>query len=93
MDISLNLARVGNWTADNYQEKKSLINRFLIQTDGYLQDLLKDPKSNDMKTVLISFEKEFRKLRNDVTHKFDEDEWAERALTWANILQHRAKLA
>ena len=29
LDISVNLARIGNWTADAYLEKKDLIARFI----------------------------------------------------------------
>lgn len=93
MDISLNLARVGNWTADNYDGKKTLIARFLLQTDGYLQELLKQPLSNQFKPTLKRFTKAFQILRNETVYESNKYDWAERALTWANILQHRAKLA
>lgn len=93
MDISLNLARLGNWTADNYDGKKTLIARFLLQTDSYLQELLKQPISNQVKPTLARFTKEFYKLNNEAIDDYNKYDWAERALTWANILQHRAKLA
>ncbi len=93
MDISLNLARIGNWTADNYERRKSLINRFLVQTDGYLEELLQAPVSNKIKPTLVRFSRDYFKLRGEAIHDSNKYNWAERALTWANILQHRAKLA
>lgn len=93
MDISVNLARIGNWTADNYDGKKHLIARFLIQTDGYLQELLRQPLPEEVKATMQKFSNEFHVLRNQSVHAENKDDWAERALTWANILQHRAKLA
>ncbi len=93
MDISLNLARVGNWTADNYDGKKTLILRFLVQTEQYLKELLNLPVSDEVKPTLERFAKAFYELRNENIHSLNKYDWAERALTWANILQHRAKLA
>lgn len=93
MDISLNLARVGNWTADNYDGKKALILRFLVQTEQYLEELLNLPVSSEVKPTLERFTKVFHELRNESIENSNKYDWAERALTWANILQHRAKLA
>lgn len=93
MDISLNLARVGNWTADSYDSKKTLIEVFLKQTEGYLEELKKQKLSSSIVPVIALFEKEFDKLRSEKGDNFDKYNWAERALTWANILQHKAKLA
>ena len=92
MDISQNLARIGNWTADSFDEKKSLIERFLVQTQVYVTNLSKRKMPKNLELVFLRFEKEFRGFSIE---KFaqNKDEWAEKALTWANILQHRASIA
>lgn len=92
MDISQNLARIGNWTADSFDEKKNLIQRFLIQTEKYVENLSKREMPKDLATVFLRFEKEFKTF---TIEKFAKDKkgWAEKALTWANILQHRSSLA
>lgn len=92
MDVSLNLARIGDWTADNFANKKALIARFLLQTEGYVNDLMKLNVSEDMQQLLRQFYEAFEKLKNEKVTSKNKDEWAERALTWANILQHRATL-
>lgn len=92
MDIAQNLARIGNWTADSYEEKKMLIKRFLDQTQNYLDDLIFPNSSNDEINILTKFKKEFEKLkREEITNK-NKDIWAEKILTWANILQSRAQV-
>ena len=93
MDISVNLARVGNWTADNYDGKRNLILKFLAQTDKYLGDVKKLSLPKDVKQTILRFEKQFKLLRDEASRPKNAYDWAEKALTWANILQHRAKLA
>lgn len=51
MDISQNLARVGNWTADSFDEKKNLIERFLNQTSEYIDNLSKKKLPKELQTV------------------------------------------
>lgn len=92
LDISVNLARVGNWAADSYEQKHKLIKFFLDQTQEYLSQIEKSKVSKDFRPVLEKFSLEFEKLKHDDILK-DKNLWAERALTWANILSHRAKLA
>ncbi len=90
MDISVNLARVSDWIfSDN---KRHRVDQFLVETEQFVADLSKENISNRFKPTFKQFKKEFKKLMNDRLTE-DKEEWAERALTWANILQHRAKLA
>ena len=89
MDISQNLARIGNWTADSFDEKKSLIERFLNQTSEYVENLSVRKIPKDLENVFLRFKKEFVDFKIEEFAK-NKDEWAEKALTWANILQHRA---
>ena len=93
MDISLNLARVGNWTADSYDDKKNLIARLISQTDGYIKEVSQKNLNKDLTDVFEKFKKEFNNLKSEKVKDSNKHWWAERALTWANILQHRAKPA
>lgn len=90
LDISVNLTRVGNWVADSYEEKMDLVKFFLDQTEEYISEVRASKVSEEFRPVLVKFDREFQKLKN--SQKFDQA-WAENALTWANILTHRAKLA
>ncbi len=90
MDISVNLARVSDWIfSDN---KKQRVDQFLGETEQFVADLSKENISDRFKPTFKQFKKEFKKLMDDRSTE-DKEEWAERALTWANILQHRAILA
>lgn len=92
LDISVNLARVANWAADSYEQKKHLINFFLDQTEGYIKEIRQSKMSKDFEPIFTKFIQEFKKLKSTEIQK-DNDWWSECALTWANILTHRAKLA
>lgn len=91
LNISVNLSRLSKWVYDGYEEKEELINRFLKQTESYLNDLDTQKISAEFKPTLERFKKEFTILKGSVKDQ-DKRNWAEKALTWANILQHRAKL-
>ena len=92
LDISVNLARVSDWILDPQEIKQKRVDQFLQQTESYLNDLSKNDISDHFKPTLDRFRAEFENLlmTRDSGNTYD---WAERALTWANILQHRAKLA
>lgn len=92
LDISVNLARVANWVADSYVQKKPLIKIFLDQTDGYIKEVSGKRLSKDFRSVFDKFTQEFKQLRSEEIQN-NKYWWAERALTWANILTHRAKIA
>lgn len=87
LHIAVNLGRVSRWAVE---KKQSRIEQFLSETEGYLQELEKAPKSEKFLPTFNSFKSKFVQLKGNV--KLDQ-EWAEDALTWANILTHRAKLA
>lgn len=92
LDISVNLARVSDWIFSENPSKQKRIDQFLEETKTFLVDLSKSTVSRRFEPTLIQFRKEFEKLLKN-RNLVKKDEWAERALTWANILQHRAKLA
>lgn len=93
LNISVNMARLSEWIADSYTSHRSLISIFIKQTESYLNDLSDQNVSESFKSTLLRFQMEFEKLRAEVENEKNKLYWAERALTWANILQHRAKLA
>ena len=93
LNISVNMARIAYWTADSLQTKKQLIGRFMEQTNGFLTDLKNQDISDKFIPTLERFKKEFNSLKSEEVNEENKLIWAERALTWANILQHRARLA
>lgn len=92
LDISVNLARVSDWILSESKRRQVLVDQFLIETKNFLKDLSKENVSSRFLPTLELFKLEFEKLVKDRNQK-DKEEWAERALTWANILQHRSGLA
>ena len=93
LNISVNMARLSEWIADSYTCHKSLVDIFIKQTKNYLNDLSDQNISESFKPTLIRFQTEFEKFKNEIEDEKKKIYWAEIALTWANILQHRAKLA
>lgn len=87
LNIAVNLGRLSKWAVE---KKESRLNQFLSETEEYLNQLETAPKKSRFIPTLRSFKSKFRKLKSNVQLN---DEWAEEALTWANILTHRAKLA
>lgn len=92
LDISVNLARVSDWIFSENPSKQKRVDQFLQETKTFLVDLSKRRVSPRFEPTLIQFKKEFEELLKN-RNRIRKNEWAERALTWANILQHRAKLA
>jgi len=89
LDISVNLARVSDWIFSDTKQKR--VDQFLGEISEYLQTISPNDLPLKFQSTFLKFQKEFQELLQDRNQK-DIDEWAERALTWANILQHRSKL-
>ena len=87
LNIAVNLGRLSRWAMEG---RRGRMDQFLAETERYLIDLGAVPKSARFLPTYEWFKNDFARLREDV--RMDED-WAEAALTWANILTHRAKLA
>jgi len=87
LNIAVNLGRLGRWALEG---KEARMKQFLVETEDYLKQLEDAPKSNRFLKTFESFKRVFAILKGNV--KLDQD-WAENAFTWANILTHRAKLA
>lgn len=92
LDIAMNLCRIGNWAADDYWVKKKRLDFFLKQTSSYL-------KSIDQNWINPKFGKTFNKFKSHYYQLLKERQtlkhplvWAEKMLTWGNILTHRARL-
>lgn len=87
MDIAMNLARIGNWAADDFDGKEKRIWQFFNQTKQYLDALDFSAYAPRVQRTLRAFRKTFTE---PAPH--EKNQWAEKMLTWSNILTHRAKL-
>ncbi len=87
LNIAVNLGRIARWADEG---KTSRISAFLIETEGYMKELEQAEKSAKFNKTFESFRITFEDLKNKSRY---DPAWAEEVLTWANILQHRAKLA
>lgn len=87
LNIAVNMGRVSRWASEG---KEARVYQFLEETEGFLDQLEKAPKSEKFLPTFTGFKREFKKLKENVQFN---NLWAEDALTWANILTHRAKLA
>ncbi len=93
LDIAMNLNRVGNWAADGFQTKEKRILTFLNQTSEYLRSLDTVELSEPLKITFLKFLKDYKQLeKSGKEGPKDELLWAEKMMTWGNILTHRAKL-
>lgn len=93
LNISVNLSRLSQWVYEGYDKRPVLIDKFLDQTENFLKDLEKQDISEEFMPTLEQVKKEFDELKKQTITEENKIVWAEKALTWANILQHRAKLA
>lgn len=93
LDIAMNLNRIGNWAADDCKIKKKRINLFLNQTTRYIDSLEPSLFSPVFRKTLIKFLQEYKSLTKEWEDGLKESLfWAEKIMTWGNILTHRARL-
>ena len=93
LDIAMNLNRVGNWAADDFVGKRKRINFFLDQTNKYLTSVDISQLPQKFKKTFSNFLKDYSLLIEDVkSNPKDALVWAEKMMTWGNILTHRSKL-
>lgn len=93
LDIAMNLTRIGNWAADGFRIKQKRIKIFLNQTSEYLKSFEASNLKEPFKTTFIKFLQDFQNLEKEAkSGPRDEIFWAEKMMTWGNILTHRAKL-
>lgn len=87
LNIAVNLGRLSRFAVEG---KTARIQTFLEDTQQYLDILEQEEKNPRFIPTYKQFLTTYNKLRT--MSRFDYD-WADTALTWASILEHRAKLA
>lgn len=87
LNIAVNLGRLGRWA---HEGKTNRLNQFLEETQNYLNQLEKAPKSIRFQRTFDIFKETFHNLKDNTRR---DSVWVEMAFTWANILTHRARLA
>lgn len=93
LDIAMNLNRIGNWAADGYKLKQKRIGLFLEQTTEYLSSVKPSFLPPSFRKSFIKFLQEYSHLEQEGKEgPKDELEFAEKMMTWGNILTHRASL-
>lgn len=93
LDIAMNLNRIGNWAADDCQAKQKRINLFLKQTTQYINSLQLSLFSPPFKKTFMKFQREYKNLKKEWEDGLKESLfWAEKMMTWGNILTHRSRL-
>ncbi len=86
LNIAVNMGRLSKWAMEG---KTQRIRQFIYDTETYLNQLENVHKSEKFKSTYTTFKRKFEQLKNSTPNEI----WADEALTWANILTHRAKLA
>jgi len=93
LDIAMNLNRIGNWAADDYDAKRGRIKTFLGNTTTYIQSLDISAFPTSFAETFRDFTKDYSSLEKEgLNHPKDPIYWAEKMMTWGNILTHRSKL-
>ena len=87
LNIAVNLGRLGRWACEG---RLNRLHQFMEETEGYIHQLEKAPKSPRFQRTFDIFRANFSKLKSNAQI---DSVWAETMLTWANILTHRARLA
>ncbi|MDP3918178.1 MAG: hypothetical protein Q8Q30_03330 [Candidatus Woesebacteria bacterium] len=84
MDIAMNLNRIGNWVADDFEKNQKKIQVFIINTDGYISTI--QNLNSKFKPTWLSFMDVYPMMKSKLQSN------AENLMTWGNILTHRASL-
>lgn len=87
LNIAVNMGRIGRFASEG---RGNRVKQFLLETQEYLGKLGQATKSERFMPTYNRFKTSLESLSRNI--RLDED-WAEDAFTWANILTHRAKLA
>ncbi len=92
-DIAMNCTRIGNWAADDYVGKKKRVIMFLDQTNEYVARVSAAMLPPAFRRVFQRFASEYPKLHEEGKRQpADTARFAERMMTWGNILTHRSSL-
>ena len=87
LNIAVNLGRVGRFAMEKKEKRVKL---FLEDNKRYLKQLKGKTLSSKFQKTYRNFLTAYKKLSSNI---FCNEDWAEEAFTWANILTHRSKLA
>lgn len=93
LSMSKELRAIVRLCKKDFKANLLMINKLLLDIEMYLDQLRTQKLSRELRLTLNRFEKGFKELKIHLFLSADIDTFAEKALTWANILQHRAKLA
>ena len=88
LNIAVNMGRLSRFAIEKDTKR---IDTFIMDTDNYLEILNETPLNKEISETLDLFKTNYNRLKNSSSKP--NEAWAEDALTWANILTHRAKLA
>lgn len=86
LHIAVNLARLSRWAAEG---RDARIDRFIGETEEFVQHLEAAKKNPHFEKTVTAFRQQFDALKRARPR---DRVWSEQALTWSNILTHRAKL-
>ena len=78
---------------EDFKANLFTINRLFLDIELYLDKLKAQKISRKIRLTLNKFEKGFKELKIYLFLNQDLSLFNEKALSWANILQHRATLA
>jgi hypothetical protein len=93
LDIAMNLNRIGNWAADGYDVKKERIKVFLDNTSEYIDKFDRVGLNALFGKTYDRFIGEYPNLRAEgLKGPKNPLDWAEKMMTWGNILTHRSNL-
>jgi len=93
LDIAMNLNRVGNLAADDYEKKKKRIDIFLEEIKEYIDSIDTSSLSKPFKKTFDKFQEEYLLLeKENIKTQQEKQTWAEKMMTWGNILTHRARI-
>ncbi|MDQ3098269.1 MAG: hypothetical protein M3Q44_00800 [bacterium] len=87
LNIAVNLGRLSRWAIEG---NVSRISRFIVDTDYYVELLKNNRVASAFENTQSKFIREYDMLKE--SPHYDEI-WAEKSLTWSNILTHRAIFA
>jgi hypothetical protein len=87
LNIAVNLGRLSKFASEG---KLPRVQMFLEDTQQYVEVLEQEPKQKKFLPTYLLFIQVYNELRTMNTYDYN---WADTALTWASILEHRAKLA
>lgn len=92
LTMSNALREIVKLSRSDFKNNLLVINRLLLEIEVYIDQLRIQKLSRKIRLTLNKFEKGFKDLKIYLFLRPDIEFFSERALTWANILQHRAKL-